>query len=68
MLAALKTEGKDASMKRETIAAISTGMTNAGIGIVRISGEDAFPPQTEYSAEKKKYRNVKAIQYIMGIL
>jgi len=26
----------------ETIAAISTGMTNAGIGIVRISGLDAF--------------------------
>ena len=29
-------------MENETIAAISTGMTNAGIGIVRISGEDAF--------------------------
>ena len=29
-------------MKKETIAAISTGMTNSGIGIVRISGEDAF--------------------------
>lgn len=29
-------------MERETIAAISTGMTNAGIGIVRISGKDAF--------------------------
>lgn len=29
-------------MRKETIAAISTGMTNSGIGIVRISGEDAF--------------------------
>lgn len=29
-------------MEKETIAAISTGMTNSGIGIVRISGEDAF--------------------------
>ena len=29
-------------MKRETIAAISTGMTSSGIGIVRISGEDAL--------------------------
>lgn len=29
-------------MKRETIAAISTGMTNSGIGIVRITGEDAL--------------------------
>lgn len=27
---------------RETIAAIATGMGNAGIGIVRISGDDAF--------------------------
>ena len=29
-------------MTKETIAAISTGMTNSGIGIVRISGEEAF--------------------------
>lgn len=29
-------------MKRDTIAAIATGMTNSGIGIVRISGEEAF--------------------------
>ncbi len=29
-------------MKKETIAAISTGMTNSGIGIVRVSGEEAF--------------------------
>lgn len=29
-------------MKRDTIAAISTGMTNSGIGIVRISGSEAF--------------------------
>lgn len=29
-------------MKKETIAAISTGMSNSGIGIVRISGENAF--------------------------
>ena len=28
-------------MRKETIAAISTGMTNSGIGIVRISGEEA---------------------------
>lgn len=27
---------------RETIAAISTGMTNSGISIVRISGDEAF--------------------------
>ena len=29
-------------MKTNTIAAIATAMTNSGIGIIRISGEDAF--------------------------
>lgn len=29
-------------MKSDTIAAIATGMSNSGIGIVRISGEEAF--------------------------
>ena len=29
-------------MKKDTIAAISTGMTNSGFGIVRISGPEAF--------------------------
>ena len=29
-------------MSQDTIAAIATGMTNSGIGIVRISGEEAF--------------------------
>ena len=29
-------------MKTDTIAAIATGMSNSGIGIVRISGEEAF--------------------------
>ena len=29
-------------MKTETIAAIASGMTNSGIGIIRISGEDAL--------------------------
>lgn len=29
-------------METDTIAAISTGMSNSGIGIVRISGQDAF--------------------------
>lgn len=32
---------KVVEMEKDTIAAISTGMGNAGIGIVRISGEDA---------------------------
>lgn len=29
-------------MKTETIAAIASAMTNSGIGIIRISGEDAL--------------------------
>ena len=29
-------------MKKDTIAAIATAMTNSGIGIVRISGDEAF--------------------------
>ena len=28
--------------QKDTIAAIATGMTNAGIGIIRVSGEDAI--------------------------
>ena len=30
------------NLKTETIVAISTAMSNAGISIVRMSGEDAF--------------------------
>ncbi len=33
---------KEIFMATETIAAIATGMTNSGIGIVRISGEESF--------------------------
>jgi len=33
---------KGAIMKTDTITAIATAMTNSGIGIVRISGEEAF--------------------------
>ena len=29
-------------MRTDTIAAIATGMSNSGIGIVRISGDEAF--------------------------
>ena len=29
-------------MKTDTIAAIATAMSNSGIGIIRISGEEAF--------------------------
>ena len=47
-------------MKRETIAAISTGMTNAGIGIVRISGEDAFSAADRVFRGKEKISECKS--------
>ena len=47
-------------MKRETIAAISTGMTNAGIGIVRISGEDAFSAADRGFRGKEKISECKS--------
>ena len=42
--------------KTDTIAAISTAMTNSGIGIVRISGEDAFAIIDKiYKGKKEKH-------------
>ena len=38
--------------KTDTIAAISTAMTNSGIGIVRLSGEDAFLLLTKFTKAK----------------
>ena len=44
-------------MNQDTIAAISTGMTNSGIGIVRISGENAI--YIVFSDEEKEiYDNI----------
>jgi tRNA modification GTPase len=36
-------KGMVINMKSDTIAAIATGLSNAGISIIRISGEEAFP-------------------------
>lgn len=41
-------------MNKETIAAVSTGMTNAGIGIVRISGDGAFEAADKIFRGKEK--------------
>lgn len=42
-------------MKKDTIAAIATGMTNSGIGIVRISGKEAFSIIDKiYKSKKEK--------------
>ncbi len=40
-------------MRSDTIAAISTAMNDAGIGIIRISGEDAFWWRTECTAQSR---------------
>ena len=45
-------------MKKDTIAAISTGMTNSGIGIVRISGEEAFQIADRVYKGKEKIEHV----------
>ena len=52
-------------MKKETIAAISTGMSNSGIGIVRISGEEAFEIADRIFRGKRKLSQCKThtIQY-----
>ena len=47
-------------MRKETIAAISTGMTNSGIGIVRISGEEAVLVADHIYRGKKKLCEVKS--------
>ena len=46
-------------MKKETIAAISTGMSNSGIGIVRISGEEAFEIADRIFRGKRKLSQCK---------
>ena len=47
-------------MERKTIAAISTGMTNAGIGIVRISGDRAFSAADRIFRGKEKITECKS--------
>lgn len=54
-------------MNKDTIAAISTGMTDSGIGIVRLSGENAFTiaDKMYYSKTGKKLSQMEShtIQY-----
>ena len=47
-------------MKSDTIAAISTGMTNSGIGIVRISGAEAFDIAERVYRGKGRIREAKS--------
>ena len=43
-------------MKTDTIAAIATGMTNSGIGIIRISGPDSVFIADKIFRPGKKYK------------
>lgn len=47
--------------QKETIAAIATGMTNAGIGVIRISGEDAIRIANQVFRPKNKKRSLETI-------
>ncbi len=52
-----------------TIAAISTAMSNSGIGIVRMSGPEAFQiADRVYKGKKKSYVIRSHIPFIMDIL
>lgn len=53
----------------DTIAAISTGtMGSGGIGIIRISGDEAIEVADRLSeaSQAKNLQTAQAIQYIMG--
>src|SRR5699024_3594635 len=45
-------------MNHDTIAAISTGMTPSGIGIIRISGPDAFLVADRLYQSKNKKKKI----------
>ena len=50
-------------MKNDTIAAISTAVSESGIGIIRISGEEAFAVADRvYKAKGKKKKHSLRIQ------
>ena len=51
-------------LNKETIAAISTGMSNSGIGIVRISGDDAFQIIGWNYKKRKNYQRQTVIRSI----
>ena len=58
-------------MKSNTIAAIATPMTNSGIGIIRISGDEALdiiekvfkPKKKDKDSSKKKKKKKKEKTY-----
>lgn len=55
-------------MKSDTIAAIATALSDAGIGIIRISGPEAIAVANRVVVNKKKehtLKNGRRIQFIM---
>jgi len=61
-------EYQEESMKGETIAAISTAVSSSGIGIVRISGDQAFEiADRVYRKAKRNYQNSNPIRFTMVI-
>ena len=48
-------------MKKDTIAAIATAMSNSGIGIVRISGKNTFKILEKVFVPKKR-QNIDEIK------
>lgn len=50
------------SLKKETIAAIATAMSNSGIGIVRISGEDAVQIADKIYRSKNKKKKLSEVK------
>ena len=49
-------------MKTETIAAIATAMSNSGIGIIRISGENAIEIASKIFKPKNKNKDIKKVE------
>lgn len=49
-------------MKTDTIAAIATAMSDSGIGIIRVSGDDAI------EIVDKVYRNIKNEKVLKNML
>ena len=49
-------------MKTDTIAAIATAMSNSGIGIVRISGDEALDVADRIFRPKKGSRKVSDME------
>ncbi len=55
-------------MKSNTIAAIATPMTNSGIGIIRISGDEALDIIEKVFKLRKKFKGDQRCKDIYGTL